>query len=261
MVRKPATNWSNSKWSNRANRTGTTKAQPNRAGVSKGRNANPTTSKKLRDNYKCVTGKFGVFCNVSKGANTKNYNKFNKPKAKPKPKKAPVKKAPPKPKPKAKPVKKTQPKPKPKPKPMAKPVKKSTPKPKQKKAPAKKAPVKKTEKNIIVDEWDDNFLGILLSQNDVETFNKISNFIKKQNNKKKPIYVNLISSFTKKYNDEVIEKKGAKTWLEGLQRIVRYINSGGKVLNPMLKGQRDRIPKGAIKERNKEKVFKELGLN
>ncbi len=344
MVRKDATNWSNKKWTDRTNRTGISKAK--NPGISKGRKENATSSKKLRSAYKCVTGKFGVFCNTSKGANTKNYNKFNKPKAKPKPKKAPVKKAPPKPKPKAKPVKKAPVKKSVVPEkfkgmnrqqylnsvkvvlvkdltkeqkkiynklekaprirssglrrlkrtfnlmkyggkdmkkvePKAKPVKKAPVKKAPKKAPVKKAPVKKepvkkapakkeielTKEDIdsaMVTGWTIGDMGALIFlQNDRKDYDNMAKFIEKQIKKNKPVYVNLISSFTKRYNDMIIEKKGAKKWLEGLEEIVRYIDVEGeaKILNPLLKGEVDKIPKGAIKQRNKEKVFKELGLN
>jgi hypothetical protein len=354
MVRTPANNWSETKWNTRDNRTG--RAVPKNKGISTGRKANPTTSKKLRDNYKCITGKFGVFCNVSKGANTKNYNKYgDRPKVKTTaPKKAPVKKAPKKAPVKKAPVKKAPVKKATKKAPVKKmeipenikgmnrqqyldfvkvvlvkdltkeqkkiynklekaprissafglstlkrrfkeakfggkdfkkvenkpvkkapvkkaPVKKAPVKkaPVKKEAP-KKAPVKKQEIELTKDDIDDavrvgwntgDMAGIIILQNDRPTYDKMAKFIEKQVEKNKPIYVNLISSLTKRYNDMIIEKKGAKKWLEGLQDIVEYVSAGeGEILNPLLKGEMDRIPKGAVKQRNIQKVYEELGL-
>jgi len=115
----------------------------------------------------------------------------------------------------------------------------------------------------IVNEWDIKTLPILLFQLDRDVYEVIEKKVNYKLKKKQPIFVNLLLAFTKKYNDKVYEKYGARVLLEGLENIITYIGdyeADGFIRNSLLEGELDKIPKGSMSKRNILKILKEVEI-
>ena len=135
--------------------------------------------------------------------------------------------------------------------------KKEVKRPIQRKTESKRERKEISDEDIIINGWNGP-IGIILYQNDRKTYDTIESFIKNHTRQKKPIYGNLLLSFTKKYNNEVVDKYGARVLLEGIEKISNYAGSdfdGYNFQNPLLKGEWDEVRPGSMNMRNRKKLM------
>ena len=133
-------------------------------------------------------------------------------------------------------------------------------------------------KSNIVNNWNDNHIGLIVDQNDDKLYDTITDWVKRKTkkNKKQIIIDSYFTTFFKDYNDAVIEKYGAEGYFKGLDNIISYLG-GKRIVNPkdtedidldeneffykMTFFDKDNenflIPKGTFKQKNRKKINNE----
>ena len=81
---------------------------------------------------------------------------------------------------------------------------------------------------LLIDNFDDIYIGILLFQTNIVIYENIEKKINKLSNK----YISLIDLlfYTKSINKELFEKWSIQVIMEQLKNIVLYINSESKII-------------------------------
>jgi len=87
----------------------------------------------------------------------------------------------------------------------------------------KKMPIK-INNEMLIDNFDDNYIGILLFQYNQEIYEKIEKKINKLIKQNKCIVLVDLLSFTKKINKQLFKKWSVEIIMKSLEEIVLYIN-------------------------------------
>jgi hypothetical protein len=106
----------------------------------------------------------------------------------------------------------------------------------------------------VVQEWDDDFFHIVLLQNNKDVFDAIEKFVMGKEKKREWVIQSFLLSFTKQYNNDVIQRWGVDVLFKGIDNIaqsfegIQYYKNFGK--DDLV------VKKGWMREANRVKVLK-----
>ena len=116
----------------------------------------------------------------------------------------------------------------------------------------------KENKNIIVDSWDDTYLGYIIDNNDKKLMDDMTNLIDKKNKKNENVIDIFLLACTKKYNDDIIDKYGFDVLFNGINTLANHYGTENYVSSYSDKSSLPKIPKGYMSEKNRMLLFKKF---
>ena len=113
----------------------------------------------------------------------------------------------------------------------------------------------RTNETIIIDNWDDPFLGYVVDNNDKKLMDDITTLIDKKNRKNETVIDIYLLAFTKKYNDDIINKYGFDVLFNGINTLANHYGAENYIQTYDDKSSVPNIPKGYMNEKNRMLLF------